>query len=104
MWHLVLRTSVGYHFTFLLCCRFNIVFYREKKSPIKLFSFSYRLGTVIFSIFVCVGQVSANEMVKNDICSCSAGSEVGKKAQKASLIVACVSGRSMQVKRIEIEV
>lgn len=32
------------------------------------------------------------------------GGEVGKKARKASLIVACVSGRSMQVKRIEIEV
>lgn len=32
-----------------------------------LFCFVSRLGTVIFSVFVCVGQVSAREGVRDDL-------------------------------------
>lgn len=73
------------------------MFYRgEKESSCSLscFIFSYRLGTIIFSIFVCVGQVSANERAKDDTRSISAGSGMEKKARMASLIVACIQGGS----------
>lgn len=75
----------------------NTVFYRGGKESnlfIKLFYFSYRLGTIIFSIFVCVGQVSASERAKDDTRSITAGSGMEKKAWMASLIVVCTQGGS----------
>lgn len=59
------------HLPLFPCCRSNTAFFRGKKEILVMheviwFSFLSRLGTIIFSIFVCVGQVSAGEGVKDD--------------------------------------